>query len=208
MGKSRLIAEFVRSARRRGLSVAFGECQSFGMNSSYFVWHEIWRRLLDIDEAATVADQRAHVERELAAIEPALTERTPLLDSVLGIEIPENELTATFDAKLRKASLEDLLATCLRHRAAAEPLVIVLEDCHWIDDLSRDLLEVLARAAASLPVLVIVAYRPADCSGRRAAPRADPVVRRDHPCPARRRRHDRAHPDEARPGGGRRRPAG
>ena len=42
MGKSRLIAEFVRNARRRGLFVALGECQSFGTNTSYFVWREIW----------------------------------------------------------------------------------------------------------------------------------------------------------------------
>ena len=34
MGKSRLVAEFVRAARRRGLFVAFGECQSFGMDTS------------------------------------------------------------------------------------------------------------------------------------------------------------------------------
>ena len=50
MGKSRLIAEFVRIARRRGLFVAFGECQSFGTNTSYFVWREIWRRLLGLED--------------------------------------------------------------------------------------------------------------------------------------------------------------
>ncbi len=50
MGKSRLIAEFVRNARRRGLFVAFGECQSFGTNTSYFVWREIARRLFGLEE--------------------------------------------------------------------------------------------------------------------------------------------------------------
>jgi tetratricopeptide (TPR) repeat protein len=38
--------------------------------------------------------------------------------------------------------------------------VLVLEDCHWIDPLSRDLLEVLGRATADLPVLIVLAYRP------------------------------------------------
>ncbi len=59
---------------------------------------------------------------------------------MLGLPIPDTELTRSFDAKLRKASLEDLLATCLAARTRDEPLVIVLEDCHWIDELSRDLL--------------------------------------------------------------------
>ena len=38
--------------------------------------------------------------------------------------------------------------------------MIVLEDCHWIDALSRDLLEVLARALPVLRVLMVLAYRP------------------------------------------------
>ena len=161
MGKSRLVAEFVRHARRRGLFVAFGECQSFGTNSSYFVWHEILRRLFNLRDADSEVRQRAHLERELRAIDPGLVARAPILDVVLGIDIPDNELTASFDAKLRKASLEDLLAHCLRARADHEPVVLVLEDCHWIDELSRDLLEVVVRAAAALPVLMILAYRPA-----------------------------------------------
>ena len=108
----------------------------------------------------TPMQQRARVESTLAAIDPDLVARAPLLSSVLGLEIPDSELTASFDAKLRKTSLEDLLATVLRARADREPLVLVLEDCHWIDALSRDLLESLGRSAAALPVLFVLAYRP------------------------------------------------
>ena len=76
---------------------------------------------------------------------------------MLGIPIPENDLTASLDAKLRKTSLEGLLAECLRARATEEMVVIVLEDCQWIDLLSRDLLGALVRASATLPVLIVVA---------------------------------------------------
>jgi predicted ATPase/class 3 adenylate cyclase len=165
MGKSRLVAEFVRAARRRGLLVAFGECQSYGSTASYSVWREIWRRLLAIDDNDDEARHRSHIEAVLRSIDPELGPRAPLLGMVLGIEIPDNDLTAAFDAKLRKASLEDLLVHCLRARVADEPLVLVLEDCHWIDELSRDLLEAVARAAAVLPVLIVLAYRPATAAG-------------------------------------------
>lgn len=161
MGKSRLIAEFVRSARRRGLFVAFGECQSFGTNTSYFVWREIWRRLFHIEEDEPADRQRERITTALAAIDPALVTRAPLLASVVGVDIPDNAMTATLDAKVRKASLEDLLSVFLRARSAHEPVVLVLEDCHWIDALSRDLLEVIGRSTAALPVLVVLAYRPA-----------------------------------------------
>jgi predicted ATPase/class 3 adenylate cyclase len=160
MGKSRLVAEFVRSARRRGLLVAFGECQAFGVNTSYSVWREVWRALLGIEESASPDQQRSQVEAFLGAIDAGLVGRAPLFEPVLGIDIPDTELTATFDAKLRKASLEDLLATCLAARAAREPIVLVLEDCHWIDELSRDLLLALSRGSAGWPVLTVLAYRP------------------------------------------------
>lgn len=165
MGKSRLVAEFVRAARRSGHMVAFGECQAFGTNTGYFVWREIWRRLFRLEDGDTEAHQIAQLESELAAIDPSLVARAPLLADVLGLSIPDSDLTRSFDPKLRKASLEDLLTTYLRARASSEPLVIVLEDCHWIDELSRDLLVALARASAGLRLLFVLAYRPSAAVG-------------------------------------------
>ena len=161
MGKSRLVAEFVRNVRRAGQTVAFGECQAYGTRTPYFVWREIWRRLFGLEDDDSDALQITTLERRLAAIDPGLVARAPLLSDVVGVSIPESALTRTFDAKLRKSSLEDLLATCLRARAQEAPFVTVLEDCHWIDELSRDLLDVLTRAATPLPVLFVLAYRPA-----------------------------------------------
>ena len=160
VGKSRLVAEFVRKARERGVLVAFGETSTFGANASYGVWQEIWRTLFRIGEGQPEAEQRAALERELAAVDPSLVPRAPLLEPVLGITIPDNDLTSSLDAEVRKSSLEALLGDCLRARAAEEPLVLVLEDCHWIDPLSRDLLRVLARAVSGLRVVIVLAYRP------------------------------------------------
>ncbi len=161
MGKSRLVAEFVRSARRRGLFVAFGECQSFGTDTAYFVWHEIWRRLFHLEDDESAAAQRRRVEALLHAIDPGLVARASLLSAVIGVPIPESELVAGLDAKVRKASLEDLLTRCLQASSAGEPLILVLEDCHWIDTLSQELLLALGRATVALPVLIVLAYRPA-----------------------------------------------
>jgi len=165
MGKSRLVAEFVRTATERGIVVAIGECQAYGSNTSYFVWREIWSTLLGIDADRPEEEQVQALEAELAAIDPALTQRAPLLDGLLDLAIPDNELTASLDAKLRKTSLEGLLVACLRARTRDRPAVLVLEDCHWVDPLSRDLLEVLARAVADLRAMIVLAYRPSTSVG-------------------------------------------
>ncbi|MBV8256297.1 MAG: tetratricopeptide repeat protein, partial [Actinobacteria bacterium] len=161
MGKSRLVAEFARGVGATGAATIFGEAQPFGTTTSYFAWRPIWRRLLRVPDTLSEPEQiealRISIEED---VDPALVPRAPLLGEVLGIQIPDTDLTASLDPKLRKASLESLLVDCLRAKARAETLVLVLEDCHWLDPLSRDLLEVLARAARDAYVLLVLAYRP------------------------------------------------
>jgi adenylate cyclase len=164
-GKSRLIAEVGRNLSARGVTLAWGEAQNFGQTTSYLVWRDVWRTLLDVDDDATEASVGRDLTRRLRAISGDHARRGPLLAAVVGIGMDDNELTRTFDAKLRKTSLESLLVDVLRSRAANGALAIILEDCHWIDALSRDLLEELVLASASLPVLFVLAYRPADEPG-------------------------------------------
>lgn len=160
MGKSRLAAEIVQLAQERGFEVFAGECQSYGLNSSYLVWQPIWRRFFGLDPSWRASEQAAALESQLVQIDPSLAPRLPLLEAVLNVAIPDNDLTQSFDARLRKTSLESLLVDCLRARSRSAPLLLVLDDCQWLDQLSYDLLEVVGRAIAGLPVMLMLAYRP------------------------------------------------
>ncbi|MDQ4077946.1 MAG: AAA family ATPase, partial [Chloroflexota bacterium] len=162
MGKSRLTAEVVRRASESGLVGYGGEAQSYGTTTSYLVWHSVWRSFFSLDASLSVEEQVEKLRVKLLEINPALLPRLPLLGAVLNLSIPDNELTRSMDAKLRKSSLEALLVDCLRARAQQMSLLIVLEDCHWMDSLSHDLLQVVARAIARLPVLLLLVYRPSE----------------------------------------------
>ncbi len=172
MGKSRLVAEVIRLAHERGLTGYGGECHAYASKSSYHVWHTIWRGFFNVVGDPPLDELVAQLEAELTQIDPALLPRLPLLGMALNRAIPDNDLTRSFDAKLRKASLESLLISCVRARAAARseatsgsPLLIVLEDSHWIDPLSHDLLEILGRAIADMPMLMVLAYRIVEVGG-------------------------------------------
>ena len=147
MGKSRLVHELLAGL---ALPRFAGECQSYDADGSYGVWRPVWASILGDDEEAVAA--------RLEQLDSTLVARLPLLSPVLAIPIDDNDLTRPFDAKLRKASLEAMLVDVLR-AAADGPLVIVLDDIHWIDPLSEDLLLAVARAVHALPVLVLLAYR-------------------------------------------------
>ncbi len=170
MGKSRLVAEIIRLAQEHQSIGYGGECQSYGTNISYLVWQPIWRSFFGLDSAGDTQEQISELERQLTLIDPALVPRLPLLGAVLNVPMPDNDLTRSFDAKLRKTSLESLLVDCLRARAKKTPLFFVLEDVHWLDPLSHDLLEEIGRAIVDLPVLLVLAYRPLELQ-RLQAPR-------------------------------------
>ena len=160
MGKSRLVAETIRMAGQRNILGYGGECQSYGTNTSYLVWQNIWRGFFGLDSTWPLAEQVVILEDQLAKIDPALLPRLPLLGAVLNLQIPDNELTSAFNAKLRKESLESLLADCLRKRNHQIPLLLVVEDGQWLDPLSQDLLETLGRVVENIPVMIVLAYRP------------------------------------------------
>jgi class 3 adenylate cyclase/tetratricopeptide (TPR) repeat protein len=160
MGKSRLAAEVIRLAAESGLTGYGGECLSHGAATSYLVWQNLLRGFFGLDPAWPLEQQGQHLEAELAAVDPGFIQRLPLLRLPLGLPIPDNELTHSLDAKIRKDSLEALLVACIRQRAPETPLLLVLEDCHWIDPLSADLLEAVGRNIADLPVFILVIYRP------------------------------------------------
>ena len=162
MGKSRLAAEAIRLASEQGLAGFGGECQSYGTNTSYLPWHTIWRGLFGLEASQSPAEQIETLEARLERINPAFVPRLPLLGPVLNLPIHDNDFTRTFDAKLRKSSLEALLVDSLRTLATEQPLLLVLEDCHWLDPLSHDLIEQIGRAIAELPVFMLLVYRPPD----------------------------------------------
>jgi adenylate cyclase len=162
MGKSRLVAEVIQLAYQEGLTAYGGECQSYGTNTSYLVWQHIWRGFFNLNPALPIEEILKELQVYLTRLDPDLLPRLPLLGAVLNLPIPDNDLTRSLDAKLRRTSLEALLVDCLRAHSREEPLLLVLENLHWIDPLSSDLLRLIGRSIANLPVLLIVVYRPFD----------------------------------------------
>ena len=156
-GKSRLVGGLVAELVADGVPFATGEATPLATQASYAGWRGVWSDLLGLDERAGAGDVSEAVER----LDARLVGRAPLLGPVLGLNLPDTDLTATFDGELRKTSLEDLLGRLLAALAEeAGGVAVVVEDAHWLDPLSRDLLESLSRSIVRAPVLVMVTTRP------------------------------------------------
>jgi class 3 adenylate cyclase/tetratricopeptide (TPR) repeat protein len=174
MGKSRLVAEAIRLARRSKFIGYGGTCQIDGINTPYLAWQAIWHAFFDLEPTLPLRKQIRLLEGELADRAPEQLEALPLLGAMLGLPLPDNDFTRALQPKDRKAQLETVLIKCLESsaREAAEDgggLLLVLEDLHWIDPVSFDFLELAARALEHWPVLILLDYRPPDADLRRQA---------------------------------------
>jgi adenylate cyclase len=160
MGKSRLAAEAIRAARQRGFVGYGGACQSDGVNVPYLVWKPIWSGLFDLNPADSPAQQTQTLTRRVAALAPERLAALPLLAPLLDLPLADNEFTRSLEPKIRQSARHALLEDCLKAAVRAQPTLIVIEDLHWIDAISHNLLHELIQALSNYPVCFLLAYRP------------------------------------------------
>jgi tetratricopeptide (TPR) repeat protein len=172
LGKSRLVAEVIRAARKKGFVGYGGTCQSDSIHTPYQAWKSIWGAFFDVDHEQPLRKIIRNLEGEIEDRAPSRVDAMPLLNVVLDLEMPDNDFTKTLEPQYRKSALRALLEDCLREAAQDEPLLIVIEDLHWIDALSHDLLEELARDLSDSRICFVLAYRPPQLA-RLEAPRIE-----------------------------------
>ncbi|MGA8847827.1 MAG: tetratricopeptide repeat protein, partial [Nocardioides sp.] len=155
IGTSRLIAEVVERARESGTTIDDGTARAHRSVGAYSAWWGIARGLLDVRDDMDAHELADHLDRLLP---PDLRPRAPLLGGLLGMPLPDNDLTASLEAKLRKTSLEQLAEQLLVERVVT-PHLIVLDDAHLMEPLGRDLLVAISHAIRSLPITLLLGYR-------------------------------------------------
>ncbi|NTW03783.1 MAG: AAA family ATPase, partial [Oscillochloris sp.] len=162
MGKSRLVAEVIRMAARSGMIVHTGECLSHGGNISYLPWNSLLLGLFGVDPGWPKDTQLRHLNERVSVLCPQMLRRLPVLAGAMNLPAEETDQTRALDARVRKDVLETTVLECLRASVSgcSDGMLLVIEDCHWIDPLSHDLLEVVARGIVGLPVMILLAYRP------------------------------------------------
>ena len=153
IGKSRLVREVAAMAAARGVEVFTAFCES---HASDIPFHVVARLLQaatgvgDLDNAAA----RAGVRAQFPDADP---EDVLLLEDLLGIADPEVAL-AKVDPDARRRRLTALVNAASLARNA--PAVYVVEDLHWIDEVSESLVAGFVAVVPQTPSLVLVTFRP------------------------------------------------
>jgi len=147
VGKTRLISEVTRLAARRGFTVLSGQCAELGDSVPY----------LPLADALRGAAQSSAV-RDALSSRPALSRLLP--------EGGEGPIVDSDRSGLARQQMLGGVLGLLAELAAATPVLLVLEDLHWADASTRDLVTFLSRMLHRERVALIGSYRTDDLHRR------------------------------------------
>ncbi|MGB8645699.1 MAG: tetratricopeptide repeat protein [Anaerolineae bacterium] len=167
IGKSRLLAEFKRYAAESPVQVFEAGCLAYGQ-SPYAIFVALLSAALDLHAGEDPATARAKIEKRIRAVLPkeqSPAEVLPYIEHLLGVPTVDQELAERIrhlDAsQLRRQiflAVRDLLVALARQQT----LLLILEDLHWIDKLSLNLLLFLFNAVETAPLSLVCTARPTD----------------------------------------------
>ena len=153
IGKTRLTSEALQLAEHRGVEVFSTFCESHATDIPF---HVVARLLRSVGQLSGLDDQAAQAQAR-AQVPDADPQDMLLLDDLLGIADPDVTLPK-IDPDARRRRLTALINTA--HLARSEPAVFVVEDAHWIDEVSESMLADFLAVIPQTPSLVLLTYRP------------------------------------------------
>jgi class 3 adenylate cyclase/tetratricopeptide (TPR) repeat protein len=159
MGKSRLLLEFHRGIAEDGVTWLEGQCISFGKNVAYLPVIDILKSAFGIAEGGDEAHIVACVEEHTATWQAEARATASYLKYLLNVD-PGDAAVATMDPLERRAGTFDALRALLVEESRHRPLVVVIEDLHWVDEKSEEALTAVMGVIASAPVLLVLTARP------------------------------------------------
>lgn len=155
LGKSRLILDFLEHAQGSPVRSLTGSGDALERSTHYFAWRSLFGRILGF---AGPGEPRERLQLLLETAPPELRTRSALIGALFSIDMP-GERFPLMTAENRAEMTRDLLVHILRKSVErTAPMVLVLEDAHWLDSASWALADAVRRQVPR--VLLVLATRP------------------------------------------------
>ena len=160
IGKTRLVETWLSDVPLDAVKIFTGSGDSIERSTPYHAWRPIFSQLFGWDALTNDAGRHEHVLGQLGAL--GLDERAPLLNVVLPLDIPENDLTSEMTGKVRADNTHEMLVALLQKSASEKPLLIAIEDAQWLDSASLALALAVIRQVEPLLLALVARPMPGD----------------------------------------------
>lgn len=155
VGKSRLKAELVRLAYENGVACFEGSCSSFETSTPYYLWTSLLRNILKITTETKEGEVRARLHQAVRSLN--LDDHEVYLGALLSLRYDTDE---DLDDALRKQRVFQAVRAFLSEYALRRRAAFILEDLHWVDRFSQELLEYMfSRTTAVVLAMFVLIFR-------------------------------------------------
>jgi hypothetical protein len=159
MGKSRLITELKHEVTREGGVVRVCRCSPYHCNSALYPVIDLLTRILEFSREESDEHKMAKMADWLTSLNLTGTEQLPLMASLLNVASPDAPPLELTPQRKRQLTLETLQVV-VKARAERQRLLFVVEDLHWADPSTVELIGSLAANLDHTAVLMLLSYRP------------------------------------------------
>src|SRR5262249_31812593 len=159
LGKSRLLYEFrERISKDRALALS-ASCSPNGQQTPFLPFIEIVRGAFRVIVGEAEKEVAQKLEIGLTALGLCSNRNIGLILHLLGFEVRNSALTG-LDGVLLGLRTRELVQQLIEARCRLSPVLMIIEDLHWIDTASEELLRKLLESVAKLPLVLITTRRP------------------------------------------------
>src|SRR5579863_2148794 len=158
VGKSRLVFEF-KAVSRSGWMVLEAFSVSHGKASAFLPLIDLLHGYFEIGSEDDSRRRRQKILGKLLELDRALEDTVAYLYALLGIVEGEDPLVQ-MDAQIKQRRTFEAIKRLALRESLNQPLMVIFEDLHWIDDETQAFLNLLADSIGTAKILLLVNYRP------------------------------------------------
>ena len=156
IGKTRLVEELMRSAE--GARVYTATCAAYQSLTPYFPFRALLRQMLGLPDSATPAETGGRLLAVVDERAPDLLPWAPLLAIPLAAEVPSTPEVDALDERFVRGRLHDVVTAFLGVLLDG-PTIVAVDDVHWSDEASAELLQRICRDVQHGPWLICLTRR-------------------------------------------------
>jgi len=160
VGKSRLLLEFKRRLAPHDHTYLEGRCIQYGGSmASYLPILDAVRSYFDFREGEQESVAKDKMEQKITRLDENLIGILSPLHDVLSLPVDDEEYLK-LDAPIKRTKIFEAIRNVLIRESQERPLVIAIEDLHWIDKTSEEFLDYLIGFLPHARILLLLLYRP------------------------------------------------
>ena len=160
VGKSRLMKAFRQRLSEHDYHFLWAQASAYGEATMLGPVIDMLVRTFGISRGDRPEDSLSRVEQSLKVYGLDLDRFVPLFAGLLQLPLPPRYSTPEMTPQLRKRRTLEAIIRLMEGMAQEQPLLLVIEDLHWIDPSTQELLDLLVAQSATHPMLTFLTSRP------------------------------------------------